>query len=510
MAPCQAPRLLHGPGRGQFAGRSPRRAAIDRTIELCGPRDVAPPWRPATRIESVSPPMSDQPRLALAIPADGPEPSAAGLALMAGLAARRWRVQHFRSRACPVGTEAAGRATGLPGRHLDAWLMPPEVCRTVFARGVLRADLAVVEGTLDAAPPPPAPDRARQDRPGDLGPIAEALDLPRVAVVACRGLADFHMPRLPRGVEAILLDGLERPEEFAALRRMAGLVFRVPVLGAVEALPEVRAALGRAPTDRPPPGAIEQLGASFLRFADLRLIRNLASGRPLPDPPAAPAPRSGRRFRVAYAHDEAFGGYYPDTLETLEALGADLVEFSPLRDEALPEGIDLVILGCGLPDQHIEDLAGNDCLIAALRAHVCRGHRIYAEGGGAAYLGRSLVLGGRTYPGAGILPFVAELRRDPSAPVPVTRTLARDSWLGPAGTTVRGYRSGRWRLRPAPDPGDCPARANSGALTLQRDAFVRHHAVGSLIHLHLAALPEVVAAFAGPHRASLTWPGARS
>ena len=452
--------------------------------------------------------MTDQPRLALAIPASGPEPSAASLALMAGLASRRWRVQHFRSRACPVGTEAAGRATGLPGRHLDAWLMPPDVCRTVFARGARQADLALVEGTLDPAGPDPAADGARQDRPGDLGPIADALDLPRVAVIPCRGLGDFHLPRLPRGVEAVLLDGLECPEEFEALRRMIGLVFRTPVLGAVEALPEARAALARAPTDRPPTEAIERLGASFLKFADLRLIRALAAGRPLPDPPAGPAPRSRRRFRVAYAQDEAFGGYYPDTLETLEALGADLVEFSPLRTEALPEGVDLVILGCGYPDHHIEALASNDCLIAALRAHVCQGHRIYAEGGGAAYLGRSLILGGRAFPGAGILPFDAELRRDPTAPAPVTRTLTHDSWLGPAGTAVRGYRSSRWRFRPAPDPGDCPAR--SGALTPQRDAFLRHHAVGSLIHLHLAALPEVVAAFAGPHRASLTLPGARS
>ena len=452
--------------------------------------------------------MSDQPRLALATPASGPEPAAASLALMAGLASRRWRVQHFRSRACPVGTEAAGRATGLPGRHLDAWLMPPDVCRTVFAQGARRADLALVEGTFAGAGATSFPDGNQQDRPGDLGPIARALDLPTVAVVPCRGLDDFHLPRLPHGVDAILLDGLDRPEEFDSLCRMVGLMFKAPVLGAIEALPEVRAALLRAPSDRPPLEAIEQLGASFLRYANLPMLRALAASRPLPDPPPGPPIRcrGGRPFRVAYAQDEAFGGYYPDTLETLEALGADLVEFSPLRDEALPEEIDLVILGCGYPDRHADALAGNFSLIAALRAHVCRGHRIYAEGGGAAYLGRSLILDGRPVPAAGILPFDAELRRDVTDPSPVTRTLSLDSWLGPRGTVVRGYRSGRWRLRPAPDPGDCPAR--SGALTPRREAFVRHHAVGSLIHLHLAALPEVVSAFAGPHRASLTLPRA--
>jgi cobyrinic acid a,c-diamide synthase len=185
----------------------------------------------------------------------------------------------------------------------------------------------------------------------------------------------------------------------------------------------------------------------------------------------------------------------------LEALGAELVEFSPLRDEGLPERADLVIVGCGCPDRYAEELAANLSLISALKHHVCLGRRIYAEGGGTAYLGRYLVLGHRRVSGAGILPFDAHLRPQARAPRPVTRVLTRDGWLGPSGTSVRGYRCGRWTLRPAPDPTDCPAR--SGTLTRQRDIYFRHHAVGSLVHLHLAALPHVVAAFVGPHRPSL-------
>ena len=91
---------------------------------------------------------------------------------------------------------------------------------------------------------------------------------------------------------------------------------------------------------------------------------------------------------MAYAQDEAFGGYFPDTIEALEALGADLVEFSPLRDEALPDGVGLVMIGCGLPDHHADELASNHSMIAALGEHVCLGRRIYSEGGGTAYLGR--------------------------------------------------------------------------------------------------------------------------
>jgi cobyrinic acid a,c-diamide synthase len=384
--------------------------------------------------------------------------------------------------------------------------MPEPVLRSVFARGARGADLAIVEGTTED--PSDHHDRACHERPGRLTPIIDALELPVVAVMDCAAWHDFHLPKLPDRVDGVLLDGLENPAEFERFRQTVAMTLRVPVLGAIEALPEVRAAIREAPRDRPiPDELLQRLAASVLRFADLDAIRSLAQAPAFACRATDPSPRGRRRFRVAYAHDEAFGAYFPDTLETLEALGADLVEFSPIRDESLPDAVDLVMIGCGFPDLHAEALAENLSLIAALRSHVCRGQRIYSEGGGTAYLGRSMILNGYRVPGAGILPFDAELRAAPAPPLPVSRTLARDCWLGPTGTTVRGYRSGRWRLHPGADPLDCPSCF--GALTAHDDFFYHHHAVGSLIHLHLGALPEVVSAFAGPHRASLTLPSAQ-
>jgi cobyrinic acid a,c-diamide synthase len=317
------------------------------------------------------------------------------------------------------------------------------------------------------------------------------------------------LPRVPDGVDAVFLDELEGPEDFELYRRMVQLTTRKPVVGGLEVILEARAALrGTACVQPLTPELIARLSESFLRYADLGAIRALSRARPFASIGDEPTPCGRRRFRVAYAQDEAFGAYFPDTLEALEALGADLVEFSPLRDEALPDRVDLVMIGCGFPDFYADALAENLSLIAALRQHVCRGHRIYSEGGGTAYLGRSLMLAdGRRVAGAGILPFDAEQRVDYPPPTPVTRTLTRDCWLGPRGTVVRGYQSNRWRLVPGADPLDCPSCF--GALTAQDDVYFHHHAVGGLVHLHLGALPEVVSAFAGPHVPSLSLPTAR-
>jgi cobyrinic acid a,c-diamide synthase len=431
------------------------------------------------------------------------------LALMAGLTESRWRVQHFRTRACPAPTDVAGQVTGLPGRHLDSWLMPPPVCRSLFARGTRAAELAVVEGTLDQ--PLTISSCSQSGVPGDLKPIAETLDLPIIAVVPVTESpgGDFHLPRLPDGIDGVLIDQLPDSADLPRLRRLFRLAFDLPVLGALETLPALRDELARAPRDWVlPEEIVSTLAEQFLHHCDLGEICKIAQSRPFSDPLdtfcACGVSECCRCFRVAYAQDEAFGRYFPDTLEALEALGAELVEFSPLRDEALPDGVDLVMVGCGMPDLFADRLASNLSMMAALREHVCRGQRIYSEGGGTAYLGHWMIVDGRKIRGVGILPFDAELLPNPGPPVAVTRRLLHDSWLGAKGTTVRGYKSGRWKLQPSVERFECPTCF--GSLTADNVLFYHHHAVGSLIHLHLGALPEVVAAFAGPHRPSLKRP----
>ena len=440
------------------------------------------------------------PRLALATCASGPEPAPAVLALLSALNSRQLRVQHFCSRARPTSDGLVARASGLPDRHLDSWLMSPEILRELFLRGAGSADLSVIEGTLDNAPPPV--DLRRADRPGRLGPIAEVLNLPRLAILRIPPGEPFHLPALPLNIDAILLDELDDASQFGSIRRVVETLTRCPVIGAVGSLPDARDAVRSGDPWRAAEG-MAALATSFLQFSDIPAIRRLAESRHLNACGNVDSvPRRTPAFRVAYAQDAAFGGYFPDTLETLEALGAELHEFSPLRDEDLPVGADLVLIGSGYPERFADELSANLSMIAALRTHVCRGRRIYTEGGGTAYLGRALILEGRSVPMAGIFPFDAELRPNGPSPSPVTRTFLRAGWLGPGGTSVRGYRSNRWRLHSAPEVEDCPVR--SGILTAQRDVFFRYNAVGSLIHLHLASLPEVVAAFATPSSTTAT------
>jgi cobyrinic acid a,c-diamide synthase len=194
---------------------------------------------------------------------------------------------------------------------------------------------------------------------------------------------------------------------------------------------------------------------------------------------------------VALAHDEALNCYFPDTLDVLEARGATIVDFSPLRDERLPADTDIVYLGCGHPERYAERLSENDCMRLALRNHLRAGGRIYAEGGGLAYLCEQMELpcGGFSRM-VGIFPAVARINPHPQKPVPVELTLNCDTWLGNRGTRVQGYRTPCWRLESVGALSGCVAEDASGY-----DLVQSGRAVGSCLHLDFAAATRLLPGF---------------
>jgi cobyrinic acid a,c-diamide synthase len=140
---------------------------------------------------------------------------------------------------------------------------------------------------------------------------------------------------------------------------------------------------------------------------DIETIANAArppEGRLVtPEIPAAAAGGNrARPFLVAVADDDAFCFHYRENWEFLRALGADVVYTSPLRDESLPAGADLLILPGGYPEEFADRLAENSGYMRSVR-EFSRAGRIYAECGGMMYLTRGIEYGGRRTPMAGVI-----------------------------------------------------------------------------------------------------------
>ena len=275
------------------------------------------------------------------------------LGLVAALRRRGLTVQPFKVGPDFIDPLHHAHAAGRPSHNLDGWMLDPSANRAVFARAVADADVAVVEGVMglfDGS-------EGGSER-GSTAEMAKLLDLPVVLVVDASAVA--------RSAAAIVHGFTTFDPELrvagAIANNVGGAVHAamirdaVPLLGALPhvtdlVVPERHLGLHRPHEARS--GYVGRLADLVEEHIDVdALLAATAAERPTAPPPVA---RREPRARIGVARDEAFCFYYADNLELLEQAGAELVEFSPLRDP-LPARLDGLYLGGGYPELHAAEL----------------------------------------------------------------------------------------------------------------------------------------------------------
>ena len=126
---------------------------------------------------------------------------------------------------------------------------------------------------------------------------------------------------------------------------------------------------------------------------DMAKIRAIMSSAKKIQMPADTGPLPGLPFlkdkkigKMAVAVDEAFCFYYRENLRYLKSLGMELIPFSPLHDDRLPEGTDGILLGGGYPEEYLKELSENSPMKNAIKRAADTGVYIIAECGGFMYL----------------------------------------------------------------------------------------------------------------------------
>ncbi len=352
-------------------------------------------------------------RLLVSSPASGSGKTAVSCALLRLLAERGFDPCAFKGGPDYIDTMFHRAALGVESHNLDLFLSGEAHVKALFARSCRGHGAAVVEsamGYYDGLGG--VSDRA------SAWELAETLELPVLLVLPARG-ASLTLAAQLRGLRDFRPDsriaGVVLNECSPALCRTLAPVLEsetgIPVLGCLPRLDAARIGsrhlgLLTAREIEDLDKRLTELARAFENNVDIsRLLRIFDASPPETAEPVAPLPR---RCRIAAARDEAFCFTYAETLETLAALGAECVFFSPLHDEALPEKISGLYLPGGYPELYARQLSENTPMRRAILRAVDSGLPTVAECGGFLYLTESLAApDGTPFPMVGMLPGAA-------------------------------------------------------------------------------------------------------
>ena len=425
-------------------------------------------------------------------------------AIAAALTARGLAVQPYKAGPDYIDPGHLSRAAGREARNLDTWMVPRPVVAELFSRAASDAQIALVEGVMGLFD-----GRAGTEDEGSAADLARLLGLPVLLVVdaaaVSRSIAATVLgfqtfdPRVR--VVGVVLNRVGSAAHAEMCRSAIVQATGLPVVGALPREREVawpERHLGLVPDAESPDGAQPARLAAFAEaHLDLDLVLRLAE--PIVTPTGTheatglfPSTPPAQRVPIAYARDRAFHFTYPDSLDLLDAWGAELLPFSPLEDAALPRGARAVLLGGGFPEVFARELASNVAMHEALRGAAARGVPIYGECGGLMYLGRALTdAEGARHAMTGLLPCESTMQ-ETRLTLGYREAESFGTPLLAAGERVRGHEFHWSALVDAPPAETAAYRILPDSRQPGRVEGVRAGSVtGTYLHTHLAARADL-------------------
>jgi cobyrinic acid a,c-diamide synthase len=425
---------------------------------------------------------------------------------MAALAKRGHKIAPFKVGPDFIDPGHHSRITGMTSRNLDGWMLPKTYNQQCFARNAAGADIAVVEGVMGLYD--------GYDGKSDVGSTAQMakwLGLPVVLVVDAKSMA--------RSAAAVIM-GFERFDDGLTF---AGAIFnnvgssrhlkyltdaiqvnvRMPCLGGIVhskeiTIPERHLGLVTREDHVPAEETTDRLADLIIENVDLDFLLNtLPHFTPsIQFEPPGPA-KEEKSVRIGLARDNAFCFYYPDNIELLEKQGAEIVCFSPIADEHLPENIDGLYLGGGYPELHAEKLAGNTALRDQIKKKSDDGMPIYGECGGFMYLCKDLYdLNENRYPMTGCFPFTTKMFARLKALGYREITITDDTLIGKPGQVIRGHEFHYSELtQSGPDVATVYRISDRSGMDKAPGGYLVNQTLGSYNHLHFGSKPQAAAHF---------------
>ncbi len=328
-------------------------------------------------------------------PRSGAGKTSVTIGLLRAMRRRGLRVRGVKSGPDYIDPGFHAVACGAAGVNLDCWAMPPDYAQCLATSAAAGMDIVVIESAMGLFDGVAAP-AGRSGAAADLArllrlPVVLVLDVSgqsQTAAAVALGFANYD-PGVRIGGVILNRVGSDRHR-----RLVTGAIERLglPVLGSVPrdptiALPERHLGLVQAREQADAEHSIERLADAMERYVDIAGLLDIAAPLAAGDGAACAAlPPPGQR--IAIADDAAFSFLYPHVASHWRDIGAELIPFSPLADQAPDTSCDACWLPGGYPELHGGSLAAAHNFKAGMRAFAaakpvhgeCGGYMVMGEG----------------------------------------------------------------------------------------------------------------------------------
>ena len=351
------------------------------------------------------------PRVTISAPHRSSGKTTLSIGLCKALTDAGHKVQPFKKGPDFIDPMWLSAATARTCRNLDLFMMGEEKIKQSLQKAGADADISIVEGNMGLY------DGMEVDGKGSTADVARIIKSPIILIIDTSNMTRSIAPLLQgfinfepdTMISGVVLNKVAGARHESKLRKAITTYTNVEVIGAIPRSPEIgiiQRHLGLKPAkeDTQAMSTIESIGAVVEEYVDLEKV--IAIARAAPELQGVELPQisaASTQVRIGIARDKAFTFYYPENLEALNAAGAELIPFSPLRDESLPI-VDALYIGGGFPEVFMEELEKNEAVRRAIRDAVERGMPVYAECGGLMYLSRKMAWDGISREMVGALP----------------------------------------------------------------------------------------------------------
>lgn len=363
--------------------------------------------------------------------------------LLSYLSQNGYKVQPFKVGPDYIDPGFHAEAAGRSSYNLDTWMTAPDKLDETFISLSENADISIIEGVMGLYD-------GGENGISSTADIAKRLNAPVVLVLDCKSVGysiaatalGFREYDKDINIAGVILNRLGSDRHEAMVREVMEKI-HMPVLGAFhrdDSLKTPERHLGLTPvTEVETSALIKCMGEAVGKWIDIDALINVAKQASLMAMDTRSDCSAKKRVCIAVAKDEAFSFYYPTSLRYLEKQGAEIIEFSPLRDKVVPKA-DGIIFGGGFPEMFLTELMGNISMKRSIRSCAENNMPIYAECGGLMYLCKSIRgFDGECYEMTGVVPAVCKMQKTLQRIGYVKGTALLHSIIADKGDTLRGH-----------------------------------------------------------------------